>query len=321
MRRDTFMQACAALAVAAAGGLCLPARAAGSIKMTIPASRGGRWDRTGRALGRALTDAGVASSVGYRNEPGAAGATGLARFIDASLGDRGALLVTGATMVGGIILNKPAVDLDQPMPIARLTRESLVFVLRANSPFGKLADVMAQLRMDPASIRWGGGPSGSVEHIAAALITGAAGVDAARIDYVAFGSASEATAAVLGGAVTIGGGGFGELAPYLDRGELRAIGVTSGERLAGRSVPTFKEQGIDVEIADWCGVYAAPAITEMEKRQLIADVVRATQGKAWLEALRKNGWTQALLTGDAFGSFVEAEFVRLRGLMRKAEML
>jgi putative tricarboxylic transport membrane protein len=71
MRRDTFLRSLAALA--AAGTLPLSARAANDIKMMIPANPGGGWDSTGRALGKAMQEAGVAGSVSYDNKGGAAG--------------------------------------------------------------------------------------------------------------------------------------------------------------------------------------------------------------------------------------------------------
>ena len=60
MRRDTFLKILAALA--AAGSAAAAARAAANLKMMIPANPGGGWDTTGRALGKALQDAGVAAS-------------------------------------------------------------------------------------------------------------------------------------------------------------------------------------------------------------------------------------------------------------------
>ncbi|HOB96980.1 MAG TPA: tripartite tricarboxylate transporter substrate binding protein, partial [Aquabacterium sp.] len=105
MRRDTFLRSMAALA--AAGVLPGTALANTNLKMMIPANPGGGWDTTGRALGKALQDAGAAATVGYDNKGGAAGAIGLAQFVNASKGDPNALMVMGAVMLGGIITGKP----------------------------------------------------------------------------------------------------------------------------------------------------------------------------------------------------------------------
>ena len=320
MRRDTFLRSLAALA--AAGALPGTVHANGAnLKMMIPANPGGGWDTTGRALGKALQDAGAAATVGYDNKGGAAGAIGLAQFVNANKGDGNALMVMGAVMLGGIITGKPPVSLDKATPIARLTSEYNVFVLPASSPLKTMADVVAQMKKDPGSVKWGGGSRGSTEHIAAAMIARATGVDPSRINYVAFRGGGEAIAAILGGNVTIGGSGYSEFAEYIKAGKMRAIAVTSDKRLAGIDVPTLKEQGIDVVIGNWRGVYGAPGITPEQRKVLTEMVIKASKSKAWVEALAKNNWTPALLSGPAFDAFVDDEFASLRAVMAKSGMI
>ena len=319
MRRDTFLKSLAALA--AAGTLPLSAQAASAIKMMIPANPGGGWDSTGRALGKALLDSGAAASVSYDNKGGAAGAIGLAQFVNSSKGDPNALLVMGAVMLGGIITGKPPVNLSQATPIARLTSEYNVFVLPASSPLKTMADVVAQLKKDPGSIKWGGGSRGATEHIAAAMIAQKVGADPSKINYVAFRGGGEATAAILGGNVSIGGSGYSEFAPYIADGKMRAIAVTSAQRLPGINVPTLKELGIDVEIGNWRGVYGAPGITPEQRKALTDMVLTALKSPAWQDALKKNDWTPAVLSGPAFDKFVDDEFASLRAIMAKSGMI
>ena len=319
MRRDTFLKSMAALAVA--GTLPLSARAAANIKMMIPANPGGGWDATGRALGKALQDAKAADSVSFDNKGGAAGALGLAQFINSSKGDPNALMVMGAVMLGGIITGKPPVGLNQVTPVARLTSEYNVFVLPANSPFKTMKDVVEQLKKDPGSVKWGGGSRGSTEHIAASMLARNVGVDPKKINYVAFRGGGEATAAILGGNVTVGGSGYSEFSEYINAGKMKAIGVTSDKRLAGVNVPTMKEQGYDVVLGNWRGVYAAAGITADQRAALTDLVIKATKSKAWQESLEKNSWTPALMTGKAFDEFVENEFATLRGTMHLSGMI
>ncbi|WP_088278340.1 tripartite tricarboxylate transporter substrate binding protein [Ideonella sp. A 288] len=319
MRRDTFLKSLAALA--AAGALPLSARAAANLKMMIPANPGGGWDTTGRALGKALQDAGVATAVTYENKGGAAGAIGLAQFYNASKGDGNSLMVMGAVMLGGIITGKPPVSITQVTPIARLTSEYNVFVLPANSPFKTMKDVVEQMKKDPGSVKWGGGSRGSTEHIAAAMIAREAGIDATKVNYVPFRGGGEATAAILGGNVTIGGSGWSEFQQYIETGKMKAIGVTSDARLKGIDVPTLKEQGINVVLGNWRGVYGPAGITDAQRKALVEMIVKATKTKAWAEALEKNGWTPALLTGKDFEDFVDRDFAGLRATMVKAGMV
>jgi putative tricarboxylic transport membrane protein len=238
-----------------------------------------------------------------------------------SKGDPNAIMVMGAVMLGGIITGKPPVSLSAATPLARLTSEYNVFVLPANSPFKNMKEVIEQFKKDPGSVKWGGGSRGSTEHIAAAMIAREVGVDATKVNYVAFRGGGEATAAILGGNVTIGGGGYSEMAEYIAAGKMKALAVTSGSRLKGVNVPTLKEQGINVEIGNWRGVYGAPGITPEQSKALIDLLVKATKTKSWAESLEKNNWTPAVLTGAEFAKFVDDDFASLRATMVKSGMV
>ncbi len=313
MRRDAFLKSLAALVAVA--GLPLSARAAANIKMMIPANPGGGWDTTGRALGKAILDAKAADTVQYDNKGGAAGIIGLAQFVNASKGDPNALIMMGAVMIGGIVSGKPPITLEKVTPIARLTSEYNVFVVPANSPLKTMKDVVEQMKKDPSSVKWGGGSRGSTEHISASILARGVGVDPKKVNYVAFRGGGEATAAILGGNVTVGGSGYSEFAEYITAGKMRAIGVTSQKRLPGVAIPTLKEQGYDVVLGNWRGVYAAPDISDAQRTALIELVVSATKTKSWTEALGKNKWTPALLTGKEFEDFVDYEFSSMRAIM------
>lgn len=320
MRRDTFLKSLAALAATGA----LPAawaQAGANLKILIPANPGGGWDTTGRALGKAMLDAKQASTVTYDNKGGAAGALGLAPFLAGARrcqpddGD-------GRGDAGRADHLQVAAQPDAGTPLARLTTEYNVFVLPANSPHKTMADVVAQLKKDPGSVKWGGGSRGATEHIAAAMIAREAGVDPAKINYVAFRGGGEATAAILGGNVTVGGSGLSEFSEYIAAGTMKPIAVTSAQRLpALKDTPTLKELGLNVEIGNWRGVFGGPGITPAQRKGLIDALVATTKSASWQEALKKNDWTPALLTGDEFTKFVDNEFASLRAIMAKSGMI
>jgi putative tricarboxylic transport membrane protein len=319
MRRDQFIKS--VLALAAGSSLSLPSLAAANIKMMIPANPGGGWDTTGRALGKALQDAGVASSVTYENKGGAAGIIGLAQYANATKGDGNSLMVMGAVMLGGIITGKPPVSLDKVTPIARLTSEYNVFVVPANSPLKTMKDVVEQMKKDPGSVKWGGGSRGSTEHIAAAMLAREVGVDATKINYVPFRGGGEAVAAILGGNVTVGGSGYSEFQQYIETGKMRPIAVTSAKRLKGIDIPTMIEQGYNIDIGNWRGVYAPAGLTAAQRKALTDMVLKATKSKSWAESLEKNNWTPAWMANPQFDDFVDREFASLRATMVKAGMI
>ncbi|RYF41582.1 MAG: tripartite tricarboxylate transporter substrate binding protein, partial [Comamonadaceae bacterium] len=121
--------------------------------------------------------------------------------------------------------------------------------------------------------------------------------------------------------VTVGGSGWSEFAEFIESGKMRPIGVTSQKRLPGINVPTMKEQGFDVVLGNWRGVYGGPGITAEQRAALTDAVLRATKTRAWTDALKKNGWTPAVLSGKEFDDFVEYEFSSLRAIMYLSGMV
>jgi putative tricarboxylic transport membrane protein len=317
--RRTALKALALPFVLAA--LSFNAQAAENYKIMIGANPGGGYDQAGRGIGKAMQEAGIANSVTYENKGGAGGTIGLAQFVNSSKGDPNAMIVVGGVMVGAIVQNKPPITMANATPIARLMAEYNVFVVPANSALKSMAEVVAQMKKDPASVKWGGGSKGSIDHLSVAMIAREAGVDVAKVNYVPFKGGGEATAAVLGGHVTVGTSGWGELQEFITTGKMRVIAITAPTRVKGINVPTLKEQGINVDIGNWRGLYAAPGITPEQRKALEAAVVKATKTKAWNETLEKNSWTPAVLTGPEFEKFVDEDHARIRALMVKLGMV
>lgn len=304
------MRILAALALSLTTGL---AAAQPSLKMMIPANPGGGWDQTGRNLAAAMQSAKLVSGVQFDNKGGAAGTIGLAQFVNSAKGDPNALMIGGMVMVGGIILNKSAVNLSQVTPIARLTSEWEVIVVPANSPHKTMADLVKAFKADPGKVSWGGGSAGGTDHILIGLIAKEVGVQPSRINYVPFKGGGEAVAAILGGHVTAGVSGLGEFMEHIKAGKMRALAQSSPKKLEG--IPSLKEQKINVELGNWRGVFAGPGLTKQQTDDLVALVRKATETPAWKETLKKLGWEGWYLGGDAYAKFLKQDEQRITGIM------
>ncbi|MEF9943353.1 MAG: tripartite tricarboxylate transporter substrate-binding protein [Burkholderiaceae bacterium] len=307
------------IATAFAVGALIAGQAAAfdTVKIMIPANPGGGYDQTGRGLGVAMQAAGVAKTVTYENKGGSGGVIGLAQFVNNDKGNPNALLVMGAVMVGAIETNKPPVTLKNATPVARLFGDAMVVVVPASSKLTSMKDLVAQLKDKPGSVSWSGGSRGSIDHILAALIAKDAGVDPTKVNYIPSAGGGESAAAIIGAQVTVGLAGYSEFAQHLKSGKMRALAVSSATKLPGEKTATLKEQGINIEIYNWRGVYGAPGITEAQQKALIDAVVAATKTPAWSITLEKNEWTPLLLTGAEFGQFVDAESARIGALLKE----
>jgi putative tricarboxylic transport membrane protein len=301
-----------ALAASAALALSLPVLAVDSVKMLIPANPGGGWDTTGRELGKAMQASGAVKSVQYDNKGGAAGAIGIAQFVNSSKGDPNALMMGGMVMVGGLITNKSAVTIDQVTPVARLTSEYEVIVVPANGP-KTLKELLDKFKANPGSVSWGGGSAGGTDHILAGLIAKAIGADPSKVNYVPFKGGGEAVSAIIGGHVAAGISGLSEFAQHIKSGKMRALAVSSAKSIEG--IPSLKEQGVDVELANWRGVFGAPGITPAQRDELVKVVEKAVKSKEWKETLKKQDWEDFWLPGDEYGKFIAAENKRIGGIL------
>ncbi len=314
MKRREFALAVASLSVAQAFGLpAAQAQAIGTLKMLIPANPGGGWDQTGRNLAAAMQAGKLVGSVQFENKGGAAGTIGLAQFVNSAKGDPNAVMIAGMVMVGGIILNKSPVDLSMVTPIARLTSEYEVIVVPASSPHKTMGDLIKAYKANPGAVSWGGGSAGGTDHILGGLVAKAVGEDPSKVNYVAFKGGGDAIAAIVGGHVTAGISGVGEFAEQIKGGRMRALAVSSPDRIDG--IPTLKEQGIDVVLGNWRGIFGAPGITAAQRDALVDVVKKATETPAWKETLEKLGWTPWFLGGDAYKAFIDEDIKRIGGII------
>jgi putative tricarboxylic transport membrane protein len=295
----------------------LPAQAqVEGLEIVAPASPGGGWDQTARAMQAALEEEGLASGVQVQNISGAGGTIGLAQFVTSKAGRDDALLVSGLIMVGGILTNDSPVTLDQVMPLARLTGEYEMIAVTADSPIKSMADLVAKLKADPGSVSWGGGSAGGTDHILVGLIAKAVGVDPTKVNYIAHSGGGEAMSSILGGHVTAGVNGVAELMPQIEAGKLRPLAISSEERVPGMEAPTLKEQGVDVALTNWRGVMAPPEIEDDEKQVLSGMIEGMVKSATWQETLEERGWIDMYQPADEFAAFLEEDQAKVESTLK-----
>jgi putative tricarboxylic transport membrane protein len=304
MLRRTFVSV--ALAAMMAVGSVAPAYAVDDLRIIAPAKPGGGWDGLARALAEVMTASGT-KGVTVENVPGAGGTVGLAQLVDQEKGKGNVLMVNGLVMLGAILTNQSPVNLGMTTPIARLTGEYEVIVVPAASELKTLGDLVAKMKADTGSVAIGGGSAGGTDHILAGLVVKAAGGDVSKLNYVPFSGGGEALAAIMGGHVVAGISGYSEWAGQIASGELRVLGISAGEKQAGIEVPTLKEQGIDVVLANWRAVVAPPGIDEASKKALLESIDTTVKSDAWKKVLADKKWTDLYLAGDDFAKLIEAE--------------
>lgn len=151
----------------------------------------------------------------------------------------------------------------------------------------------------------------------AGLVADAVGVSPRRVNYIAFSGGGESMSAILGGQVSAGINGLAEFAPQIEAGTVRALGISSAERLPGVPIPTLREQGVDVEFENWRSLVAPPGISPADRERLEKAVDAMVRSAEWREALQRYRWIDRYLTGGEFARFAQTEDRRVRAILTR----
>ncbi|GAA4972046.1 putative tricarboxylic transport membrane protein [Nonomuraea thailandensis] len=285
------------------------------LRIMAPAAPGGGWDQTSREMQAALRDLAGRSEV--YNVAGAGGTIGLSQFVRLN-GDPSQLMTTGLIMIGAVETNDSPHSLAETVPLARLTTDYQVVVAAADSPLEDMKAAAGAMRDDLPAVSISGGSAGGVEQILAGLMAKAVGADPAKVSYVAHSGGGEALTTLLSGRSTLGISGVSEVMPQIKAGQVRALAVSSPERLpALPGVPTLRESGLDVELQNWRGVVAPKGITAEQERALEQMVLDMTRTDGWRQALAERGWGDATLAGPEFEEFVRSEQRRVAQILKE----
>lgn len=318
-RAVTAMIAAASLAGTTAPALAAPLLP--QLEIAAPAATGSGWSQTAQAMKRALEGEGLVGRVAIVQAPGASGTVGLARFVKERRGRGDAVLLTGLVMVGAVLAGKPAASLDDLMPLARLVGDHEVVVVPTGSDIETLTDLTLRLATDTRSVSWAGGSLGGTDHMLAALLTHEVGGEVARLHYAPYAGGGESLAALLGGHVTAGVNSHQEFAAEIASGRLRALAISAPAPVPGIDIPTFKEQGVLLQLVDWRGVMAAPGIGAAQAQALGELIARMVQTPTWKATLEQLHWQDLYQPAEAFQTFLEEERRRVRELLIQARLV
>jgi putative tricarboxylic transport membrane protein len=281
------------------------------LEILVGTAPGGGFDQTARVAAKAMEDANLARNVQVQNLAGAGGTIALQKLVN-SKGDGDLIQQMGLGVVGSVYTNKSEATLEQTTPLARLTEEPEIVVVNKDSPYQSFDQLLAAWKADPGKVSVGGGSSpGGPDHLAPMLMAQTVGIDPKEVNFVSFDGGGELLAAVLGGQVGFGVTGVGETKDQIEAGEIRALAVTSAEPVEGLDVKTLKEQGVDLEFTNWRGWVAPPDLQGGDKEALIELATKMHDSQEWKDALTQNGWTDAFITGDEFGTFITSENQRV----------
>jgi tripartite-type tricarboxylate transporter receptor subunit TctC len=204
----------------------------------------------------------------------------------------------------------PAYELDQFAPIALISADPTVLVVRADGPYKTLKDLVEAAKAKPGTINYGSSGVYGTLHVAMEIFADAAGIKLFHIPYQGGGPA---VAALLGSQIDALASGPSAAIGQIKGGKMRALAVWGDKRLASLpDVPSMKELGYDATFYIWSGLFA-PAATPSPILMTLRDAVRRTaEDPEFKEAMAKVETPIAYLDAPEFKTFLDKDAARLK---------
>ena len=310
-----LLSGCGATASQDPGSATDPSQPVTGLRVMVPNTAGSGYDTTARAAAKVMDDIKATNNTEVFNLAGAGGTVGLSRTVSEE-GNGKLLLMMGLGVVGAQYTNKTEQKLDQTTPIAKLIEESGAIVVPKDSPYTSIEDLMAAWKKDPKSLAVGGGSSpGGPDHLLPMQLAQTVGIDPKQVNFISYDGGGDLLPAILGGKVAFAASGYGEFLDQVEAGEVRVLATSGPSRVSAVDAPTLKESGIDLEFTNWRGVVAPPGISDADKTALLAAVTKMHDSPEWKEVLTTNGWTDAFVTGEEYGTYMADQTKRVEDVL------
>lgn len=281
------------------------------LMLIAPAAPGGGWDMLAREMQSGLREEDLRYNVEVANAEGAGGTIGLTQNANRH-GQDNVLTMSGLGMVGAVESLDSQHTMADSTPIAQLASEYLTVVVPAKSPYKTLDDLAEDWPGKAKDLPVAGGSMGGVDQIFAARVAESMDAPPAEINYLPYAGGGEVLTSLLSGTADVGFGTLGDFSDQLETGSVRALGVSSEERLDGVDVPTMAEEGYDVEMSNWRGVIAPPGLTRAETAKLERLVEKLRNSPSWADTLKRNRWTDTYQGRAEFEEFLKKETAETR---------
>ena len=289
-----------------------------NVELVVPVAPGGTNDKLARAIERTLVGSKlVGTSVTVAHKAGGGNQIAYA-YVSQHAGDPHYLLMGTSTLITAHATGASKVSYGDFSPIASIFNDYVVLTVNPASPLKTGKDLVAKMKTDPRSLSLGfSGSAGNHHHIIAGLFMKAIGANPRDLKTVLFKGSAEAVTAILGGHLDLVSTGAGNAAPHMETGKLRILAVSSGQRLAGpmASVPTWKEQGVDLVYGSWRSI-VGPKGLRPEHVTFWENALRKVVDSAdWKAELERNYWGDFFMTGADLRATIDREYKAMKGVL------
>ncbi len=312
----SFCLLCSAFCLVSAAGAqeWKPSR---NIDIVVSSGPGGAADREARIVQRFLQELPGMPPIAVTNRQGGGGAVAWT-YVSQRPGDAHFITTFSVALLTNQILGTARIGYRDLTPLAILMREYIAVWTRAESPVASARDLIERLKQNPSAVSFGLSPAlGNQNHIVLGMLAKAAGVDPKLLKIVVYSSGGQGMTAALGGHVDVWAGTLGGALGHAQKGGIRVLGVSAGERQPGPAaeLPTFREQGVDAVYSAFRGFLGPDGLTPAQRAFWDQSFARIVQNEEWKKTEEKHAWGSGFLASAGTRKHLDAEYELLRKML------
>ncbi|MGH3098165.1 MAG: tripartite tricarboxylate transporter substrate binding protein [Streptosporangiales bacterium] len=284
----------------------------GTVNVDVPFAPGGGSDVFGRAMAQGFEGVRPGLSLTVHNRAGGSGAVGYT-FLYSKQGNPNYLVPSETTAVALPLSTKTPWKWTDFTPIMQIAEDTSMLLVPTDSPYKSLKDFVAAAKAGK-HLRIGVTGTTSIDAIQVGLMEKDAGI---KLRRVVFESGGEMVTSLLGGNADGGMLNPSEGLEQVKAGKLRAIAVFADHRYKSpllKDVPTAKEQGVDVSVGQYRGVFAAGDITSAQEKYWEKTTKLWTQSPSFKKYIEQNDLRKVVRPHDEFVSYLHD----YQGTLKKA---
>jgi len=288
-----------------------------TVRFILPNATGSGVDAITRTAQAALAKA-LGFAVVVDNQPGAGGIVGVQALTRAAADGMTLSVVSNNVVIFPSVYKSLPLDLANDItPIAIVGTTPMVLVVNAKLPANNSKELVALMKAKPGQINYGSGGNGTILHLATEMYCDEAGVKATHVPYKGVGPM---VTDLIGGQVDLATAALPSVQAHLKSGALRAIGVTTAQRVAAApEIPTFVEQGLPGYVVDaWFAVIGPKGMAAADVKRVHDAVVAAFADATVKEAMARQGNVINVSSSEHAKDYFKTEMAKYARLVKKA---
>ena len=290
------------------------------VRILVPYSPGGITDIAARVVGAKLSEY-WGHQVVVENRSGGNGLIAMSAVVKADPDGYTLVMASGGDVsLNPVLIEKMPYDVERDLiPISGVSDAPIVLVANSRSLYKSVADVIAASKSNPGSIDIGTPGVGSITHLVLEWLALSTGT---KFQNVPFKGGGPAVQALIAGVVPLAVLASSSVAPYVQNGTLRVLGISSITRSSlNPEWPTLREQGIpEVNASNWTAIFAPKGTPQPVIDKLNADVVRALGSPDVRERFASGGAQVISSTSSELAARQKNELAIFRSVVAKSGM-